>query len=217
MLHHAERFTQATLDGAKAHCAPQSFWGGARIRGVEIPQVLIEAAADLERTIEQIEFSRFAETLGEQRQGPRAQASELEGLLTAAGMPTQIKTAMEQAESYLRGTGPFDPKHAADLIRTCMDETHRRVVSELETITGQKYTGRDLDGDRRTYMRRVNFINEDEEKFFSCVYTLISREGSHRLLAPRETVLVMERTVRGYLLLLLRRLLARRSSPPRIP
>ena len=131
-------------------------------------------------------------------------------------MPAQIKTAMEEADTYLKGTGQFDPKHAADLIRACMDETHRGVVSELQKLTGQEYEGPDKDGHRRTYMRKMAFINEDEENFFSSIYTLISREGTHRLLAPKETVLVMERTVRDYLLLLLRRLVARRSSPPEI-
>jgi hypothetical protein len=62
-------------------------------------------------------------------------------------------------------------------------------------------------------MCEAGFINKDEETFISCVYTLISREGVHKLVAPRETVLVMERTVRDLLTLLLRRLIARRAAP----
>lgn len=216
MFHHADRFAQGTLEATKALCATYTFARSAQLTGTHFPQTVIDAAANLERVIEQIEFSRFAATLQEKQQQPQTQASELESLISTASMPAQIKTAMEEAERYLQGTGQFDPKHAADLIRTCMDETHRGVVSELQKLTGQKYEGPDKDGHRRAYMRKMDFINEDEENFFSSIYTLISREGTHRLLAPKETVLVIERTVRAYLLLLLRRLVARRSSPPAI-
>jgi len=216
MFHQADRFAQGTLDATKALCATYTFARTAQLTGTQFPQMVIGAAADLERIIEQIEFSRFAATLREKQPQPETQVSALESLITTAEMPAQIKTAMEEANSYLKGTGQFDAKHAADLIRTCMDETHRAVVSELQKLTGQKYEGPDKDGHRRAYMRKMDFINEDEEKFISSIYTLISHEGTYRLLAPKETVLVMERTVRDYLMLLLRRLVARRSSPPGI-
>jgi hypothetical protein len=214
MFHHADRFAQPTLDMTKALCATYTFAQTAQLTGTQFPQIIIDAAADLERIIEQIEFSRFAAALREKEE-PQPQVNELRALLTNAGLPSRIEAAMDEADTYLQGTGQFDPKHAADLIRTCMDETHRAVVSELGRITGQPYEGPDSDGHRRAYMRQKDFIDEDEEKFFSCIYTLILREGTHRLLAPRETVLVMERTVRDYLLLLLRRLVARRPLPLR--
>jgi hypothetical protein len=213
MSYHADRFAQPTLDLTKSLCATYTFARSAQLTGTQFPPIVIDAAANLERIIEEIEFSRFAAALTEKEE-PQAQANELRSLLTNAGLPSRIEAAMDEADTYLQGTGQFDPKHAADLIRTCMDETHRAVVSELGRITGQPYEGPDSDGHRRTYMRQKDFIDEDEEKFFSCIYTLISHEGTHRLLAPKESVLVMERTVRDYLLLLLRRLVARRSMLP---
>jgi hypothetical protein len=76
MFHNADRFTQGTLERTKALCAPYTFSGGAELTGSEIPKVVIDAAADLERTIEQIEFSRFAGSLREDQQQPRAYVAD---------------------------------------------------------------------------------------------------------------------------------------------
>jgi len=214
MLHHADRFTEATFILAKSLCATYTFAQSAQLTGTAFPQAVIDAAADLERTIEHIEFSRFAETLKGSQQPPQGRANELQNLLAAAGLTAEIASAMVKAETYLEGAGAFDAKQAADLIRTCMDETHRGVVAELQKMTGQECADPDQDGTRRSYMRQVKFINDAEEQFFSSIYTLLSREGTHKLLAPKETILVIYGTVKGYLLLLLRRLHAKRASLP---
>ena len=214
MLHHADRFTEATFILAKSLCATYTFPRSTQLTETEFPQVVIDAASNLEQTIEHIEFSRFAETLKRSQQPTQAGASELRNLLAAIGLSNEIASAMGKAEAYLERAGRFDAKQAADLIRTCMDETHRGVVGELQKMTGQECADPDKDGTRRSYMRQVKFINDAEEQFFSSIYTLLSREGTHTLLAPKETVLVMHRTVKDYLLLLLRRLDAKRASLP---
>jgi hypothetical protein len=76
----------------------------------------------------------------------------------------------------------------------------------LEKIRNTPYLGKDRDGERRAYMRAAGFISEAEENFFSAIYTLISREASHRLIAPKETVLVLHTTVSNYIFLLVKRL-----------
>lgn len=229
MLHHADRFTQATLDLTKALCATYTFARGVQLTGTEFPQTVIDAAAELQKTIEHIEYSRFAASLtkiehidhvrlaasltkGAGEATP--QGDELTVLLRALDPQGSIYRAIEKAEERLQSAGEFDAKQAADLIRTCIDETHRGVVAELQKMTGHQCAGADKDGARRTYMRDAGFINEAEEQFFSCIYTLLSREGTHKLLAPRETILVMYQTVKGYLLLLLRRLHDKRQSLP---
>lgn len=73
-------------------------------------------------------------------------------------------------------------------------------------LPGDHVLMRTKDGARRAYLRSVGFISEPEEKFFSAIYTLLSEEASHKLIAPRETMLVMEQTVQNYLSLLNRRL-----------
>ena len=210
---YAERFTEGTLEMTKARCAPYTFVRSADLTEVQLPEAVKFQIANLETTIEHIQFTRFAGSLTERVAPQQIRLSEFERLFTESGMPAQIKVAMEDAERYLRGTGQFDAKHAAGLIRACMDEAHRAIVTELEKTGARRFLGPDKDGDRRSYMCAVGFINKDEETFISCVYTLISREGVHKLLAPRETVLVMQRTVRDLLTLLLRRLVARRAAP----
>lgn len=88
-----------------------------------------------------------------------------------------------------------------------MEEAHRVIVKQLATIKGKPYDGAEKDGARRHYMRSVDFISEPEEKFFSAIYSLLSQEGSHRLIAPRETTLLLHQTVSNYI-----RLLAERVS-----
>lgn len=214
MIHHADRFTQATLGLTKAFCATYTFAQSAQLIGTEFPKVVIEAAADLERSIEHIEYSRFAETLQKSQPPQKIEADELHSLLGAAGLSHQIASAMETAEAYLEGAGAFDAKHAAGLIRTCIDETNRGMVAELQKMTGLKCADPDKDGSRRTYLLQVEFINVAEEQFLTSIYTLLSKEGVHKLLAPKETILLINRTVKGYLLLLLRRLSDRRSWTP---
>lgn len=200
----------------QSFCSTQTFPDATELFGFKIDQVVAQAAANLEQTIEHIEFKRFGDALIAGQQPARKPASELQNLLAAIGITGEIAHAMEEAETYLYGTGKFEAKHALDLVRACMEETHRGVIAELEKMTGQKCDDPGKDGFRRAYMRRVGFINDAEDQFFSSIYTLLSKEGSHKLLAPKETALVMYSTVKEYLLLLLRRLRGKRESFPSV-
>jgi hypothetical protein len=159
----------------------------------------------LTRAIESAEFSRFEQQLRSASQSsPSPQAIENAG--ASVGLNSPVTEAMAEAAKYLRSDGPFNPKKAADLMRTSIDESHREIVSQLVILTGTQCVDASKDGARRAYLRKVTFISEPEEKFFSAIYTLLSEEASHKLIAPRETMLVMEQAVLGYLSLLSRRL-----------
>jgi hypothetical protein len=163
------------------------------------PPSAVSALEQLERTAEHIEFERFANNLSTGAAAPRDATGD-------AALGPKVTGALMEASQRLRSDGEFDPKTAADLIRTAMEEAHREFVTELEVVTKTPYAGDDKDGARRNYMRAVSFITKPEEVFFSAIYGLISREGSHRLIAPRETVLLLHQTVFSYLLLLTERL-----------
>ncbi len=214
MLHKANRLAQATLDQAKAYCVTYTYAQGSQLTGTEFPQCIVDAVKDLEKTIDYIEYERFASSLKEAQQRPEREAVEEDVLFAVPGVPKVVAAAMKRAKDYLEGSGPFDAKTAADLIRTSMDEAHRVVVSELERMTGRRCEREVKDGSRRAYMRDVDFITRPEEAFFSAIYTLLSDAATHRLLAPKETVLVMNITVENYLLLLFRRLDAQKTSLP---
>lgn len=187
---------QATLVRASTHIYPPS---------------AVSALEQLERTAEQIEFDRFAKNLSDGATSPRRVGAPVEERAGDTGLSLKVASALKEAEQRLRSNGEFDPKTAADLIRTAMEEAHREFVTALESVTGKPYGGDDKDGARRNYMREAGFITQPEEVFFSAIYSLISREGSHRLMAPRETVLLLHQTVFSYLLLLTERL--RKHSP----
>jgi hypothetical protein len=164
----------------------------------------IAALHQLEKTAEFIEFQRFEKTLSEgvaSTQKPDKQPPADRGLNPA------VANALREANERLQNEGQFDSKIAADLIRSAMEEAHRGFVVELGSRSGAViFSGADKDGARRLYMRQAGLITLDEETFFSAIYALISREGSHKLIAPRETVLLLYQTVYSYLLLLNERL-----------
>jgi hypothetical protein len=171
-----------------------------------LPLQLIEALSELEVALENIKLTRFENFLRHAASKRQPEAAELSSGIGISKLHPKIGAAMREAEEYLRTAGEFDTKKAADLMRSAMDETHRFVVEELSKFKGEPYSGSNKDADRRLHMRRLGFISPAEEKFFSCIYSLISEEASHKLVAPRESMLVMHTTIHSYLLLLLRRM-----------
>ena len=177
---------------------------------------LIEALGRLERTVEGIEFDHFEKSLTRIHGQPEIpiHADDLSTLLRDTGLDVQIAEALKTADDYLRGAGEFKETIAAGLLRSSIDVTHRAIVSRLETLKNMPYMGLDMDKDRRAYMCESGFITAPEKQFFAAIYTLISQEASHKLIAPKETVLVLQTTVNNYLLLLLRRLRDLSSRQP---
>lgn len=199
---YSNEISQNALETLKAHTAPFSHPGTDLSRTMP---ALSPCIIQLTRAIESAEFSRFEQQLRSASQSnPTPQA--IENARASVDLGSPVAEAMAEASKYLRSDGPFNPKKAADLMRTSIDESHREIVSQLVGVTGMQCTDTSKDGARRTYLRKVSFISEPEEKFFSAIYTLLSEEASHKLIAPRETMLVMEQTVLGYLSLLNRRL-----------
>jgi hypothetical protein len=193
---------QETLDTLRAHAAMYSHAGTDLARAMP---ALSPFVLQLNRAIESAEFARFERQLHAASARGRI-SEEVSDQLTEVGLSPSVLAAMEEAAEYLRSEGPFNPKKAADLMRTSIDESHREIVARLAVATGTPYRDANKDGSRRAFLRRVSFISEPEERFFSAIYSLLSEEASHKLIAPRETMLLMEQTVKGYLSLLIRRL-----------
>ena len=199
---HPEKFSAEALNRIKAQAAL------VRAATHIYPPSAVSAMNQLEKTAEWIEFQRFAKTLTDEAPPVQISGLSLEEPLRppASGPSFAVANALEEAERRLNTEGEFDAKTAGDLIRSAIDEAHREIVRELESIHKKPYAGGDKDGARRSYMRSVDFITLPEEDFFSAIYSLISREATHRLVAPRETVLLLHQTVSNYLLLLTERL-----------
>jgi hypothetical protein len=171
---------------------------------------LIACASQFRKHIENLAFTRFERTLQQTTLEMEQEVKTLEMTQRAVGSTAEIPRAIREAREYLQSEGSLDPFHAATLLRTAIDETHQWAVERIERIT-RRHPANDKDGARREFLRQEGFITETEEKFFSAIYSLISKAGVHRFSAPRETLLVMERAVTGYLLLLHRRAAARQS------
>ena len=210
ILLHRDQLPSHFFASLKARCElylQDSRW---QLFGIDQPhEGLLLTVTQLKDAIEELEFSDFEAKLKAAAKtvvsSPSIHVALQDEDSSDGRVPHQIADALSKADDYLRSKGQFDPKIAGDLLRSSIDEAHRAIVDELSSAEAP-FSGRDKDGVRREYMREQGFISPAEEKFFSSVYTLISVEGTHRLDAPRETVLLMHQTVAGYIQLLFRRL-----------
>ena len=200
LMRHSERFGADVLNHIKTFAAQ------ARASAYIYPPSAVAMLDSLERTAEWIEFQRFARSLSGGATSTQAVGPSLEEPPLTSALSSTVASALEDAGRRLRAEGEFDPKTAGDLIRSAMDQAHREIVVELESVHRKPYGGEDRDGGRRAYMLSVGFITQAEEKFFSAIYSFISAEVSHKLMAPRETVLFLHQTISNYLLLLTERL-----------
>jgi len=192
------RFPESVLLEFKAYIATYQ-------RAVPPCTVFLDALASLETVLDRLDLERFEDSL---TQSPEIEEEDGKhpASIPTCNVSAHILEALNEAQEHLRGERQFDAKKAADLLRSSMDETHRALVQQLEALTAKKYQGGERDDMRRHYLRDVGFLSPPEEKFLSVVYGLISAEASHKLMAPRETVLVMYTTVNGFIHLLFKRL-----------
>ncbi|MFI5112470.1 MAG: hypothetical protein ACHP9S_06580 [Terriglobales bacterium] len=211
----SDSMRQSTLESVKGFCSLYTASYRRELLGNEPPRLLAERLRNIESAIEEVEFRRFERSLREitsqptQLPAPGAPETEHRAYLNSLINDNAVVSAIEDAHSYLECDGDqFSGQKAAALLRASIDRTHWTVVTRLAKLRStEPPTGSETsDGKRREYMRIVNFITPAEEKFFSAIYSLISEEGVHQLLAPRETVALLEHTVTQYLTLLLRRL-----------
>ncbi len=199
---YGDKLTEGALKTVKEYVAMFSHPGTDFARAMPAFSACV---VNINHAIENVEFTRFE--LGLRQVSEEVPTADVRSERTADKLlPSAIDTAMKEAHEYLRGDGPFNPKKAADLMRSSIDELHREIVAKIVALTGVPCADINKDGVRRAYLRKAGFISEPEETFFSAIYTLLSQEASHKLIAPRETMLVMVQTVQGYLALLNRRL-----------
>jgi hypothetical protein len=179
------------------------------------PLSVIQVLNQLERSADYMEYERFEKSLPSLEQRVPADESRA-APFEDVGLDPKIAEALEKAHQSLQTKENFSAKTAADLLRAAIDEAHRGMVDKLEALTGESCQEKAKDGGRRAYMRRAGFISEPEEKFFSSIYTLISEEASHKLDAPRETILLLHQTVGSYLFLMVERLRRRLAASHKV-
>lgn len=170
----------------------------------EVPASLGLAVDQVLDAVDDAEFSEFEEQL-RMKSGGTSAAQPSAPPTEQDHVPLNVREALAEAESHLQGTQTLDPKTAADLIRTCIDETHRDLVGKVSRITGNPYTGPDKDGARRTYLRDSALYSQPEEIFVSSLYTLLSSSASHVLITRRDMIVIMRFAVESFIEALYRR------------
>lgn len=129
----SEDLSQGTIEALKEHVALYSHPGSdlARAMPAFSPFVL-----GLRRAIENAEFSRFERQLrADSSDVPVAAQGDDRPAATVAD--SAVVGAMKEAAQYLCSDGQFNPKKAADLMKTSIDESHRELVTRLAVATGR--------------------------------------------------------------------------------
>jgi len=101
------------------------------------------------------------------------------------GFPQTLVQSLNEAERLYRdGTTPFDFKACMTNLRSFLENVHAEAMSALHAKFGgqvpQKW------GDGLAYLARNGVLSKTEEQFVASLYTLISDEGVHPLIADKE-------------------------------
>jgi hypothetical protein len=109
-----------------------------------------------------------------------------------------VESLNEAARLYRDGTTPFDFKGSMANLRSFLESVQAGVMPALHAKFGgqlpQKW------GDGLAYLSRNNVLSKTEEQFVSSLYTLISDEGVHPLIAEKEDARLTYNSVIEYVL-----------------
>src|SRR5258708_4116358 len=129
---YSDDLSSGALEALKSHAALFFYPGSDLARAMP---ALSPYVIQLNRAIENAEFSRFEQHLLKASSvAPAHKASDEQSDFTA--LNPSIEGALKEAAVYLRSEGTFDPKKAADLLRSSIDESHREIVRRLVDRTG---------------------------------------------------------------------------------
>lgn len=123
---YASRFSEPTISLIKSYAAPYKFAKDAQLYGRLFDATLAEAVTRIDEIIERTGFEKFKRSLLG-RVSKTNSGADLMELLAELGLDPGVADAMKRANDYLETPGTFEPKAAADLIRTSIDEMHRQM------------------------------------------------------------------------------------------
>jgi hypothetical protein len=139
----------------------------------------------------------------EQMRNPEIEADKkaVETHLVKLGFSQTMVNSLNEAERLFRNTSnPFELKSCLGHLRSFLEELHLQACPSIalpnETIP-QKWGG------ATTFLRTHDIINQKEEVFITALYTLVSDEAIHPLIAEAEYARLFRNIVIEYGLLFL--------------
>jgi hypothetical protein len=129
----------------------------------------------------------------------------VKGYLITFGFNKTLAACLNEADELYRQTAtPFDLKGSIGHLRSFLEKLHAEAMPALQAKLGGVAPQNWDDGQR--YLREHNVITQSEEGFSASLYTLISDQGIHPIIAEREYARLARNMVIEYALLFLRKL-----------
>jgi len=129
----------------------------------------------------------------------------VESYLHALGFTKPLIECLNAAQRlHLEGASPFDLKSSMGHLRSFLEQLHAEALPAVHA--DPKISLPKGWGDGLAYLRKKGVVSEAEEKFAAGLYTLISDEGVHPLIADKEYARLARNVVIEYALLFLRKL-----------
>jgi hypothetical protein len=169
----------------------------------------VEVQAASQAIAEQCRKARYLYLKGSLSEGLNVEVNQdkiaVEQYIQQYGFPHSLIESLNEVERlYLHGTNPLEFKSSMGHLRSFLEKIHSEVMPALHSKFGgqlpQKW------GDGLAYLARNQVLSKTEEQFIASLYTLISDEGVHPLVAEKEYARLARNFVIEYALLFLRKI-----------
>ena len=125
--------------------------------------------------------------------------------LMTLGFTATLASSLDEAERlYSVGGSAFELKASMGHLRSFLEGLHKEILPAAHARFGGALPGKW--GEGLLYLRTNGVLSKAEEAFAGSLYTLISDEGIHPLVAEREYARLFRNVVIEYALLLLSKL-----------
>jgi len=196
----------ARVEEYRKQNAQEVMWPGV---GVEYTLRLCqEVQASASAIVEQCRKARYLYLRGSLLEGLNLEVNQdkttVEEYIQRYGFPSTLIESLNEAERfYLHGTTPLDFKSSMGHLRSFLESVHREAMPALHTRLGGILPNRW--GSGLEYLEQKNVLSKAEAKFVSGLYSIISNEGVHPLVAEKEYARLARNFAIEYALLFFRK------------
>jgi len=149
----------------------------------------LEVEASSKAIAEQCRKARYLYLRGSLSEGLNLEVNQdkiaVEQYIQQYGFPHTLVESMNEAERLYRdGATPFDFKGSMGNLRSFLENVHGEAMPALHAKFGGQFPQKW--GEGLAYLSRNQVLSKTEEQFVASLYTLISDEGIHPLIAEKE-------------------------------
>jgi hypothetical protein len=181
-------------------------WAGLSVEQSKLLLELAEGAAGL---AEECRKARYLYLKGELLEGLNLEVNQdkdaVRSYLQQLGFPERLGRSLDEAERLYHTKGnEFSLKASMGLLRSFLEDLQKEILPAVHARFGGKVPRRW--GEGLQYLRANGVLSQAEEAFAASLYTLMSDEAVHPIVADREYARLFRNVVIEYALLFLSKL-----------